>query len=46
MEFKEGIRKLLIGIASKEIDDLINVVDMNRDGRIDWIEFCNRFKEQ
>lgn len=46
LEFKQGIRKLLIGLTSKEIDDLINVVDMNRDGRVDWVEFNNRFKEQ
>ena len=46
LEFREGIRKLLIGITSKEIDDLINAVDINADGRVDWIEFCKRFKEQ
>lgn len=46
LEFKQGIRKLLIGLTSKEIDDLINVVDMNKDGRVDWVEFNNRFKEQ
>lgn len=45
LEFKEGIRRLKIGITSREIDDLINVVDMNRDGRVDWIEFCQRFKQ-
>jgi Ca2+-binding EF-hand superfamily protein len=45
LEFKDGIRRLMIGITSREIDDLINVVDMNRDGRVDWIEFCARFKQ-
>jgi Ca2+-binding EF-hand superfamily protein len=44
LEFKEGIRKLLIGITSREIDDLINVVDMNKDGRVDWLEFCAKFR--
>ena len=45
LEFKEGIRKLMIGITSKEIDDLINVVDMNKDGRVDWVEFNAKFKQ-
>lgn len=45
LEFKEGIRKLLIGITSREIDDLINVVDMNKDGRVDWLEFCAKFRQ-
>lgn len=44
LEFKEGIRKLFIGITSREIDDLINVVDMNKDGRVDWLEFCAKFR--
>jgi len=46
LEFKEGIRKLQIGLTSRQIDELINCVDMNKDGRVDWIEFAGRFKEK
>ena len=46
LEFRDGIRKLMIGLTSREIDALINSVDMNKDGRVDWIEFAERFKER
>jgi Ca2+-binding EF-hand superfamily protein len=45
LEFKEGIRKLMTAITSKEIDELINTIEPKSDGRIDWQDFSRRFQE-
>lgn len=43
MEFRNAIRKLNIGISSKEIDQLMARVDANKDGLIDFNEFSQKF---
>ena len=43
MEFKNALRKLKIGLTSKEIDVLLKVCDENGDGQIDIKEFKNKF---
>ena len=45
LEFKEAIRKLMTGMTSKEIDDLINVTPMGKDGKIDYNLFINSMTE-
>ena len=45
LEFKEAIRKLMTGLTSKDIDDLINATPMTKDGRIDYREFIKKMKE-
>lgn len=39
VEFKNGIRKLNLGLTSREIDDLMIRLDTNGDGKIDIKEF-------
>jgi EF-hand domain pair len=46
MEFRQGIRKLNLGLTLMEIDDLLNYCDSNNDGLIDWQEFSNKFKPE
>jgi len=41
MEFRNGIRKLGLGMTSLEIDDLLACLDTNGDGKIDYKEFMS-----
>lgn len=43
MEFRNAIRKLNLGISSKEIDQLMVRIDSNKDGLIDYKEFVAKF---
>lgn len=43
VEFRNAIRKLNLGISSKEIDQLMVRVDANKDGMIDFNEFSQKF---
>ena len=44
IEFRNAIRKLNLGLSSREIDLVMKRVDTNGDGKIDWKEFCGQFK--
>ena len=44
MEFRNAIRKLNLGLTSREIDNLMKKIDANQDGLIDWQEFMAKFK--
>jgi Ca2+-binding EF-hand superfamily protein len=44
VEFRNAIRKLGLGLSSKDIDALLAKIDKNGDGRIDYREFANKFK--
>jgi hypothetical protein len=44
LEFRGAMRKLGIGLTSKEIDKLMIKTDKNSDGVIDWEEFMSKFK--
>ena len=44
LEFKNAMRKLNIGLSSKDIDGLLSRIDTNNDGQIDWQEFQKQFK--
>lgn len=43
-EFRNAIRKLNLGLSSREIDKLMSRVDTNADGKIDYREFAAKFK--
>lgn len=43
VEFRNAIRKLNIGLSSKEIDQLMMRIDANSDGMIDYNEFTSKF---
>lgn len=45
LEFKEAIRKLMTGMTSREIDDLINATPMCKDGKIDYKDFIHKMNE-
>jgi hypothetical protein len=44
VEFRNAIRKLNLGLSSRDIDLIMKRVDMNGDGKIDWREFMGKFK--
>jgi Ca2+-binding EF-hand superfamily protein len=44
VEFRNAIRKLGVGLSSRDIDQLMAKIDSNADGRIDYREFMNKFK--
>ena len=44
IEFRNAIRKLNLGLSSREIDLIMKRVDTNGDGNIDWKEFVSKFK--
>ena len=44
VEFRNAIRKLNLGLTSREIDQLMVKIDTNQDGKIDWKEFTAKFK--
>ena len=43
VEFRNAIRKLNLGLSSKEIDQLMMRIDANSDGMIDYNEFSSKF---
>jgi Ca2+-binding EF-hand superfamily protein len=43
LEFKDALRKLGIGLTSREIDHLVNYCDESGDGCVNWVEFVNKF---
>ena len=43
VEFRNAIRKLNIGLSSREIDQLLAKIDTNTDGRISYPEFAAHF---
>lgn len=44
IEFRQAIRKLSLGLTSREIDKLMLRIDSNQDGKIDYNEFMAKFK--
>ncbi len=44
MELRNAIRKLGVGLTSRDIDQLMAKIDTNSDGRIDYREFMKKFK--
>ncbi len=44
LEFRNAIRKLNLGLSSREIDKILTKVDKNSDGKIDYQEFIDKFK--
>ena len=44
LEFRNAIRKLKLGLSSREIDKIMQKVDTNADGKINWKEFMAKFK--
>lgn len=44
VEFRNAIRRLKLGLTSREIDELLRRIDTNNDGQIDFAEFCSKFK--
>ena len=44
--FRAAMRKLNLGLTGNELDQILNYVDMDNSGDIDWKEFANRFKAQ
>jgi len=46
IEFRNAIRKLNLGLTSREIDQLMVKIDTNADGKIDWQEFIHYFKNK
>jgi len=44
VEFRNAIRKLNLGLTSREIDKLMLRIDSNQDGKIDYNEFAAKFK--
>lgn len=44
VEFRNVIRKLGVGLSSRDIDALLAKIDTNQDGRIDYVEFMSKFK--
>ena len=44
VEFRNALRKLNLGLTSREIDKLMAKVDVNSDGMVDWSEFSAKFR--
>lgn len=44
VEFRNAIRRLNLGLTSREIDKIMLRIDTNSDGRIDYNEFMAKFK--
>lgn len=45
IEFRNAIRKLNLGLTSRDIDTILLRVDSNNDGQIDWQEFIAHFRQ-
>lgn len=44
-EFRNGIRKLNLGLTSREIDQIMSKVDKNGDGHINYAEFSSKYQD-
>ena len=44
VEFRNAIRRLGLGVTSRDLDSLMHQIDRNGDGKIDWLEFSSKFK--
>ena len=44
-EFRNAIRKLGLGLSSREIDQLLTKIDTNADGKISYPEFAAHFEQ-
>lgn len=44
IEFRNALRKLNLGLTARDIDSLMQRVDTDPDGQIDWKKFSARFK--
>lgn len=45
IEFRNALRRLGLGITSREIDQVMAKIDANGDGKIDYQEFAAKFKD-
>ena len=45
VEFRNAIRRLGLGLSSRDIDTLMVRFDTNEDGKIDYAEFMAKFKD-
>lgn len=45
VEFREALRRLNLGLTSRQIDQVMARLDTNQDGQIDWNEFSSKFKQ-
>ena len=45
VEFRNAIRRLGLGVTSREIDQVLFRIDTNGDGKIDYQEFAAKFKD-
>lgn len=45
VEFRNALRRLNLGITSREMDQVLQQIDNNGDGKIDWLEFSAKFKD-
>ena len=43
VQFRTAIRKLNLGLTAREIDRILNELDLDTDGRINWVNFTSRF---
>jgi Ca2+-binding EF-hand superfamily protein len=43
-ELRSAIRRLKLSLTSKEIDEVLTKLDTNKDGQIDFDEFCTKFR--
>ena len=44
LEFRNGVRKLGLGLSSRDIDNILARLDSNADGLIDYEEFAHKLK--
>ena len=44
LEFKNALRALNLGFTSKEIDLLLNYINENGDGMINWMDFMRKLQ--
>jgi len=45
VEFREALRRLNLGLTSRQIDQVMAKMDTNQDGQVDWNEFASKFKQ-
>ena len=38
-DFREGMRRLGLGLTEKQVNELINAIDKDGDGEIEYVEF-------
>lgn len=44
LEFRNALRALNLGFTSKEIDLLLNYINENGDGMINWMDFMRKLQ--